>query len=246
MSESKLTAADRTRITAAVNRFREVEHDFRHFAKTVYSLVSEHPLLVPVIHSVKWRVKNPTHLRRKLIRKTVWDRESKRPPKPITAENLFQRIEDLAGVRILHLHTRQMGTIHDSLLRILADQQYVMKGPVANTWDDESRRYFETIGIKTIARESMYTSVHYIVAPNSTSIVQCEIQVRTLSEEVWGEVSHKIDYPGPTRSIACKEQLRVLARISSSCTRSVDSIFESEREHAEWRRRVRASKKKSR
>jgi len=245
MSESKLTAPDQTRITTAVKRFREVEHDFRHFAKTVYSLVSEHPRLMPVIHSVKWRVKDPTHLRRKLVGKTLKDRQRKRPPKPITADNLFERIEDLAGVRILHLHTRQMETIHACLSRILADQQYVVKEPVANTWDDESRRYFESIGIKTVARESMYTSVHYIVAPNSTSILRCEIQVRTLSEEVWGEVSHRIDYPRPTRSIACKEQLRVLARISSGCTRSVDSIFASEREHIESRRRLKAARKRS-
>ncbi|SRR6266480_284707 len=245
MSESKLTAADKTRITTAVNRFREVEYDFRHFAKTVHSLISEHPLLAPVIHSVKWRVKNPTHLRRKLIGKALRERQRKQPAKPITADNLFQRIEDLAGVRILHLHTRQMGTIHEALLRVLADQQYVVKGPVANTWDDESRRYFKSIGIKTMARESMYTSVHYIVSPNSTSIIRCEIQVRTLSEELWGEVSHKIDYPTPTRSIACKEQLRVLARISSGCTRSVDSIFESERENTAWRQRLRTTKKRS-
>src|SRR5206468_9958016 len=127
MRESKLTAADKTRITTAVKRFRAVKHDFRHFAKTVHSLVSEHPLLVPVIHSVKWRVKDPTHLRRKLVGKTLKDRQRKRPPKPITADNLFKRIEDLAGVRILHLHTRQMETIHACLLRILADQQYVVK-----------------------------------------------------------------------------------------------------------------------
>ena len=80
MSESKLTAADKTRITTAVKRFREVEHDFRHFAKTVHSLVSEHPLLVPVIHSVKWRVEDPTHLRRKLTAKAPLTWFRRRPP----------------------------------------------------------------------------------------------------------------------------------------------------------------------
>jgi ppGpp synthetase/RelA/SpoT-type nucleotidyltranferase len=65
---------------------------------------------------------------------------------------------------------------------------------------------------------------------NAASHFKCELQVRTLAEEVWGEVSHTIDYPDPTESVACKEQLKVLARLSSSCIRLVDSIFESEKE----------------
>lgn len=57
--------------------------------------------------------------------------------------------------------------------------------------------------------------------------MRIELQVRTLMEEVWGEVSHSINYPVETASISCREQLRVLARISSGCTRLVDSIFSS-------------------
>jgi hypothetical protein len=43
--------------------------------------------------------------------------------------------------------------------------------------------------------------------------------------------SYTIDYPEKTTSIACKEQLKVLARLTSSCIRLVDPIFESEKEH---------------
>jgi putative GTP pyrophosphokinase len=248
MPKAKLTKAELATITAAVQRYRDVEHDFRHFAKTVYSLVSEHPLLADIIHSVKWRVKKASHLRYKLVRKRQEDHETGKPlPSQITQDNLFTKIEDLAGVRILHLHTRQMEAIHKALLRILANQQYLVKGPTANTWDDEYRKYFRSIGIKTVARESMYTSVHYIIRPNTDATVKCELQVRTLPEEVWGEVSHKIDYPRRTTSIACGEQLRVLARVTSGCTRLVDSIFESHREYktrSERRRRKRKKKKR--
>jgi hypothetical protein len=41
----------------------------------------------------------------------------------------------------------------------------------------------------------MYTSVHYIIGSGSQTPLTCEIQVRTLMEEVWGEVDHKINYP---------------------------------------------------
>ena len=34
----------------------------------------------------------------------------------------------------------------------------------------------------------MYTSVHYVIGSASRTTVTCEIQVRTLMEEVWGEV----------------------------------------------------------
>src|SRR5207249_2310276 len=103
-------------------------------------------------------------------------------------------------------HTSQMKEIHAALLTVLSEERYkVVAGPVAHTWDDEYRSYFRELGMKTTSRPTMYTSVHYIVQPATT--LTCELQVRTLVEEVWGEVSHSIDYPVPTRSIACKEQL---------------------------------------
>jgi len=71
----------------------------------------------------------------------------------------------------------------------------------------------------------MYTSVHYVIASGSMRTVACEIQVRTLMEEVWGEVDHMINYPHQTPHLPCREQIRALARVTSSATRLVDSIF---------------------
>jgi ppGpp synthetase/RelA/SpoT-type nucleotidyltranferase len=79
--------------------------------------------------------------------------------------------------------------------------------------------------------ESLYTSVHYVVKQNSTATRQCELQVRTLAEEIWGEISHIVNYPEETDSVACKEQLKVLARIVSGCSRLVDSIVASFADH---------------
>ena len=50
----------------------------------------------PIIHTVKHRLKNVEHLKEKIQRK--WDVEN-----PLTPENLFERVTDLAGVRVLHL-----------------------------------------------------------------------------------------------------------------------------------------------
>ena len=40
-----------------------------------------------------------------------------------------------------------------------------------------------------------------------------------------GEVDHLINYPTSTTVLASREQLKVLARVTSSATRLVDSIF---------------------
>ena len=62
-------------------------------------------VLMGHIHSIKWRTKDPTHLKDKLIRKL---REAKTEGKKfkINCENLFLKINDLAGFRVLHLHAR--------------------------------------------------------------------------------------------------------------------------------------------
>ena len=73
----------------------------------------------------------------------------------------------------------------------------------------------------------MYSSVHYVIEASYKTKFTCEIQVRTLAEEVWGEVDHTFNYPHEVDSIACQEQIRVLARVASSLSRLVDSIFRS-------------------
>ena len=86
---------------------------------------------------------------------------------------------------------------------------------------------------ETLVKESYYTSIHYIVKPNERLDVSCEIQVRTLFEEIWGEIDHILNYPEPTASVACDEQLRVLSRLIGAGSRLGDAIFRSHREYLE-------------
>lgn len=191
----------------------------------LHSVIENDEGLKKVIHSHKSRIKDADHLRDKLIRKAnkcieigeVFD---------YTTENLFSKINDLVGFRILHLHTTQFKQINIALNRIFAEQRWqIIEGPNARIWDDETKAYFESIGVATSNNERLYTSVHYILKPNNSTPITCEIQVRTLSEEVWGEVDHKINYPNISESHSCREQIKTLARVTSSCSRLVDSIF---------------------
>lgn len=198
------------------------------FKIQVRSFFENHPVLNnpknPIIHSVKARTKNEKHLIGKIDRKGKGE--------VITLENLFSQVTDLIGIRILHIYFDQFKDIHDIIMNQNESKEWCFhEEPKAYTWDPEMEDLFNKLKIKTERRESYYTSVHYVVKPNNLiNSVCCEIQVRTLFEEIWGEIDHTINYPHKTESIACKEQLRVLSKLVSTGTRLADSIFRSHKE----------------
>lgn len=229
MKPPKLSAAEFKLIDGLVQHYVDNQQSFILLLSQLKDFVETSKNLKKLAHSVKGRIKDPEHLRAKLIRKGL-EAKSKGEAFPYTRENLFQKINDLAGFRILHLHTTQIEAINCELLAIFEEQRWLKLEASARTWDDESRQYFADIGIATEDSKTMYTSVHYVVQPNSRTALTCEIQVRTLMEEVWGEVDHQINYPEKADSLSCREQIKVLARVTSSCSRLVDSIFLAHKE----------------
>lgn len=209
---------------SCLERFRANRHRLQLFGQTVAAFFADHPELrsePSTVHSVKWRMKDEDHLRAKVIRKIA-------DGKAITPENLFQSVTDLVGVRVLHLHQAQFPAIHSEILKRVEEGDWVLgEDPKALTWDPESQSFFEGLGLATEIRSTFYTSIHYLVRPNPDSPLCCEIQVRTLFEEIWGEVDHLLNYPTPSESIACKEQLRTLAKLVGTGTRLTDSIVRS-------------------
>jgi len=201
------------------------------FIDAVRLFFVKHPRLTsgscPDVHSVKSRLKDPAHLLDKIRRKLKDGRD-------INPDNVFQEITDLAGVRVLHLHLEQFGSIHTAISEHVSDGEWVYhEAPKAYTWDPESKEYFESFGLSVEVKESFYTSIHYVVRPRLDAPAACEIQVRTLFEEIWGETDHALNYPHATTSVANREQLRVLARLVSTGSRLGTSIF---RVHAIERR----------
>lgn len=233
----KLPPAISKQIRDAVKAYVSKRSDFEADAANLQTRLLAHQELKKLIHSLKWRSKDPDHLTDKLERKARAALE-KEAPFLITADNVFEQLPDLAGVRLLHLHMRQMQRIHPLIMTVFDEEGYVrVQDPEAKTWDPEYEQMFQTLGVAVTRNDSLYTSVHYVVKQNMASRRQCELQVRTLAEELWGEVSHTINYPHETDSVACKEQLKVLARLVSGSSRLVDSIFESYADHKRKRRR---------
>lgn len=215
-----------TNTESALAAFDELNHELSIFMDSVATWFQTNPRLsrgpLPIIHSVKKRIKDREHLREKIERKSSIERI-------INHKSLSNEITDLSGVRVLHIHQDQMTLIHNEIMNKVnvKNDWHLHEKPRAYTWDHESNEFFKALGLDVALKPSSYTSVHYVVRPKPSSNICCEIQVRTLFEEVWGEVDHVLNYPNETLIIACKEQLRVLAKVVGAGTRLVDSIFRS-------------------
>jgi putative GTP pyrophosphokinase len=220
------TAAERETTEPLLKRFDERLTNVSLFHDAVQKAISSSAQLKPLIHSTRARIKDRDHLQDKILRK-MHECESKKIPFDISPDNLHLKINDIAGIRLLHLHTAQAKEIHEHLHALLKSCGYKFReGPEARTWDIEYEKIFKDMGFKTKRSETLYTSVHYVISDQIPGLkMTCELQVRTLAEELWGEVDHKLNYPHKAESVACVQQLRALARSTSAAGRLVDSIF---------------------
>ena len=221
---------DRRVARELISCYEESLPAFETVLKGLYDQITSSPNLMPHIHSLKWRTKSTKSLEDKIFRKMDEVKAANKPFR-ISKQNLFVKINDLAGFRILHLNTDQLPYLAAGLNELFEEQLYpLVEKPTARAWDDESRALLKGMGFKIVnkpSRPSFYTSVHYVIKANRKTKITCEIQVRTLMEEVWGEVDHRLNYPHKTKILACKEQIAALARATSTCSRLVDSIFRS-------------------
>lgn len=229
LEEKEIAEAAQADLVLDYYRNRDTQFLLEQFLSQVRTFFELNPRLnsgpVPAIHSVKWRIKDPEHLRDKIDRKFA-------DGIVVSVDNLFREMTDLVGVRILHLYQEQFVEIHSEIMNKIKSGDWLLgEDPKAYTWDPETQSFFRKLGINTEVKETYYTSVHYLVKPNNGNDLCCEIQVRTLFEEIWGEIDHAINYPHKTESIACREQIRVLSKLISTGTRLSDSIFRSYEEY---------------
>lgn len=210
-------------IESILDVYRNEKYLFEKFMNGVIDTFQLDPNLNkygnPVIHTIKSRLKDIDHLKDKIIRKST-------ETNILTPENLFEKVTDLAGVRVLHLYQDQFIEIHKLIQKQIDDKDWFLREkPVAYSWDPETTEFFRSLELDVKIKESYYTSIHYVVQPKEKSSICCEIQVRTLFEEIWGEIDHSINYPHQSQNKSCKEQLRVLSKLVSTGTRLADSIF---------------------
>ena len=218
-----LSSTDRRRVDEATKYFMDNRHLFESFAKSLMDYFENDPELGKFIHFMKYRIKDEGSLRAKLERIFTDPGD----------QDLVGKITDFAGVRIIHLHMDQFPDIHPLVSDILEEQKCeLLSKPKAYCWDMEYEDLFRRVGVEAVQRDTMYTTVHYDIEANQRKKITCELQVRSLVDELWGEVSHRVNYPEESPSMSCQDQLKVLARLTSGCGRLVDSIFKTHRETA--------------
>jgi putative GTP pyrophosphokinase len=212
-----------TEISDVLDKFRSRLHEFEIFMDGVAALFQKHPEISqgsrPTVHTIKKRLKDFGHLEEKIQRKIA-------EGVAVDGSNCFEVITDFAGVRVLHLRQLDFEKIKKVIDGKLSSNDWCLaEQPIAYTWDPEYEKYFLSLGCRCERKDSFYTSVHFVVRPRSDSPLSCEIQVRTLFEEIWGEIDHQLNYPVPTGVTTCREQLLVLAKVVGAGSRLVTSIY---------------------
>ncbi len=176
-----------------------------------------------VIHSICSRVKNPEHLIEKIIRKR--GNEQSQKYEGINVMNYHEIVRDLVGVRILILAKEQWEEVFDWLMMKFPESSKeecrIVEQPKAYT------RYGDRdIFHNKIHREHTnkgYRSQHYVV---EFKRLYCEIQVRTLAEEVYGEFDHKVKYPYRENNRFLKRYTSIVSQLLNSVDEIISTCFQ--------------------
>lgn len=167
-------------------------------------------------HSLRCRVKDPMHLIEKIIRKRGSEHSFKY--KELDRTNYRQIITDLIGVRILIYAKEDWKRIWEKLKEGFPDDTskaiYMQEEPVAYTRYGDRDIYGDLIQLKHSNKG--YRSQHYVVNFKGYC---CEIQVRTMAEDVYGEFDHKVRYP-------YRDKNKFLLRYTNTFSQILDSVDE--------------------
>ena len=176
-----------------INNLKEIYEDYIEY-KNSYENQAEFIANIlrsqQMVHLVKSRIKDPDRLIEKVIRKTE-DRKSKYGDEfQFTVDNYKNEINDLIGIRVIHIFKDQWQEIHEFILKT-----WKVIEITANVRDGDNIEVFEDENIEVRSKASGYRSVHYLVEfyPTSQKVI-AEIQVRTIFEEGYGEIDHRLRY----------------------------------------------------
>ncbi|EFM0289377.1 TPA: RelA/SpoT domain-containing protein [Escherichia coli] len=168
------------------------------------------------VHSVRWRIKDTSHLLNKIIRKLT---ESEPPEKykGINSGNYKSIITDLIGVRAIYLFKSDWKEVHDHILSRWTTKKdesvmiYHRDGDIMDIYADHPE-------CKQEIHKHNYRSIHYVVPATNIESVQvyCEIQTRTIFEEGWSEIDHQVRYPDYSDDENLMSYLTIFNRLAGS------------------------------
>ncbi|AGF55296.1 RelA/SpoT domain-containing protein [Clostridium saccharoperbutylacetonicum] len=215
-----------------VDNLKEIYEDYMEY-KNSYESQAEFIANIlrseNMVHSVKSRIKDPDRLIEKIIRKTE-DRKSKYGSDfEFTVENYKNEINDLIGIRVIHIFKDQWQGIHEFI-----SKTWNVIEITANVRDGDNIEVFDDPSIEVRSKASGYRSVHYLVEfyPTNQKVI-AEIQVRTIFEEGYGEIDHRLRYSHNEIPEILKSNLLLFNRIVGSADEMASLINNLSKEWGE-------------
>jgi putative GTP pyrophosphokinase len=164
------------------------------------------------VNSCKYRVKDPEHLIEKIIRKTQDGNEY------ITKDNYIDRIQDVIGIRVIHLYKEDWEELNDMILQKW--EKNIVSGPIAHIRIGDSPEFikaFESRGGTVNIHKYNYRSIHYIICETvNDNKFYAELQIRSIFEEGWSEIDHDIRYPYQVNNPLYNNYLGILNRLAGA------------------------------
>lgn len=164
----------------------------------------------PAVHSLKMRIKHPSHLVAKVVRKAC-----DKPNVDFDVSTYADHITDLIGIRALHLFKDDWLPIHRF---VLSTWNLHENRPIAyyrNGDPDEVLSLYKENNCEIQEHPRLYRSVHYRLELSLTKRpAVAELQVRTLFEEGWSEIDHLVQYPNKSDDPLLAQFLGIFNRLA--------------------------------
>lgn len=192
------------------------------------------------IYHVSSRIKAPEKLVKKIADRLY---QGRRHYIHISEENYHKIVTDLIGIKLIHRFPDEWVSINELIYQLFykgdeafvnsyeqdyrddLDEAFLIERPVVYYLPGEDLNMYlrveEQMG-RTLFQyvpKKNYHSVHYLINYRGNYM---EIQVRTLSDELWSEVEHDLVYK--QEITALKDKLSEAAELLRSVLRAVDEI----------------------
>ncbi len=164
------------------------------------------------IYATKYRIKSKNSIYLKTKRKKITD---------------LGKINDYAGMRVLCLVEQDIPIINRFIIKSVKQQGWILLGMKTYNFEvEQADQFFEPLhdfddSIIPIRdyKESGYRSIHYILRLVAIGGQQhtVEIQLRTLLQDVWGELEHSLSYKQGQVNSHIKKSFLLLAQDLSTC-----------------------------
>ena len=211
-------------LTEIRETFNPWKSDQNYWAQ--YTRKSKMPVPSP-IHHVPSNIKRPESIVDKILRKPIDF------PGGLAPQSLWS-MNDAVRVRAVVYFLAHLGYV-DCEIRRLHEKGNVEISPTHQPvafLDDEVIKRFALAGFRRVEKESGYISLHYILRFRSSKVPEdqrpwFELQVRTLAQDVWGEIEHILGYKAEKKtSFAVRKQFWILSKQVSAIDEHFNFLYE--------------------